>query len=392
MQIAAERQVSAPEVKSNRTYQLKGEESTVSKERNTMPKAYKLHLELVQDETGTAIRFSSDEEKVLKKYARYHTGFSRDIIISSDMTLHALHYAIQKLFGWGNSHLREFSLMPDDFDAVTNGLTSVWEDLCGVLFRFPEEDNQEPYWDDDYNGRQSFKTWLKQKYTGPYSAYSSCDTYIENQRLVKQFNKEFSQYAKIEPAEKLNDFQRQVWLGGNLNCLLERIRLSELFVPENVELPGRDEWEMFIRKSIQHAKNTEPELLPFVHDIMYQYDFGDGWCVKISCEEGYCSETDSNSEDAAASVSGYSGFYRLDDGCRISDESNEILSYVAFKKNPVCVAADGMNLVDDVGGVFGFVDFVERLHGNDAEEAQEMKTWAESLGWSSRMNKPVKML
>ena len=395
MQIAAQRQVSAPAPKSIRLYEPKGESLSMIEKMDRTPKAYRLHLELVQDEDGTAIRFSSEEEEILRKYARYRTGFSRDIIVPSDMTLHALHYSIQRLFGWGNSHLREFSLMPDDFAAVTNGLTSVWENLCGVLFRFPEEDNQELFWDDDYNGRQSFKTWLKQKYTGPYSTYCTCDTYSGNQRLVTQFNREFPQYAKTEPAEKLNDFQGQVWLGGNLNCLMERIRLSELFVPENVDLPCRDEWKTFIRSSIQQAKNSEPELLPFVHAIMYQYDFGDGWCVKISCEEGYCSKAGLDSEDAAdiaTGISGSSAFFRIGDGCRINNGFNEILSYVAFKKNPICVSADGMNLVDDVGGVFGFVDFIETLHGDDAEEAQEMKNWAESLGWSLRMNKPEKML
>ena len=304
MQIAAQRQVSAPAPKSIRLYEPKGESLSMIEKMDRTPKAYRLHLELVQDEDGTAIRFSSDEEEILRKYARYRTGFSRDIIVPSDMTLHALHYSIQRLFGWGNSHLREFSLMPDDFAAVTNGLTSVWENLCGVLFRFPEEDNQELFWDDDYNGRQSFKTWLKQKYTGPYSTYCTCDTYSGNQRLVTQFNREFPQYAKTEPAEKLNDFQGQVWLGGNLNCLMERIRLSELFVPENVDLPCRDEWKTFIRNSIQQAKNSEPELLPFVHAIMYQYDFGDGWCVKISCEEGYCSKAGLDSEDAADIATG----------------------------------------------------------------------------------------
>lgn len=423
MQIAAGRQVASPEKQLQQSVSPGEEGLSLSQIEKTIitnkkmgeekmkrkPLAYRLHLELVQDETGAAIRFSSDDEDLLRKRARYHSGFSRDIIAPSDMTLHALHYAIQKLFGWGNSHLREFSLMPDDFRTVTDGKTSVWEDLCGVYFRFPDEDDLEQYWDDDYEGKQSFKNWLKQKYTGPYYAYCTRDTYFQNQFAVDQFNKEFSENTKIEIAENLNDFARQVWLGGSHNCLMERIRLSELLVPVNAELPGKEDLQDFIRNSIQHAKgvfsadcvgatakyidsvaelqsharkspdeirhcldlrnSVEPELLPFVHELMYQYDFGDGWCIKITCEEEYCIG-DSN----------------------IDDTVNDVLHNVITEKKPICIESDGMNLVDDVGGVFGLVDFVKTLYGDNAAEAEEMKIWAESLGWSSRMNRPEKML
>ena len=59
-------------------------------------KAVHLHLELKDDNLD-------DEQKlILQKYGGSSTGdsISRDILIPSDMPLHHLHYAIQRLFGW----------------------------------------------------------------------------------------------------------------------------------------------------------------------------------------------------------------------------------------------------------------------------------------------------
>ena len=404
------------------------------------PSAFKLHLELVQDEDGTPLRLSDEEEALLTRYARMKAGISRDIIVPADMTLHALHYAIQRLFGWENSHLRQFSFLSKDFNSLTNGMTALWEKYCGVYFKFPEEDDRESFWDDDYEGQQSFKTWLKQKYKGPYHGYCARDTFYENQHYVKRFQDEFERTVKAKPAATLDGLNSQIWLGGDYNCLLERLRLSELFVPAGTALPEKQTWEAIMKDSmakvektineaqeqqfakymyyitavqkkdrskqfmaheLENMRNTmEPELLPFVHEIMYQYDFGDGWCVKISCEEGYYYNDSfdlaenqfvlvkSNEEDFLADRD----YYRSSDDLRVSDELNELMRHTEWKQAPVCIDADGINLVDDVGGIYGYVDFIRTLHGDDIEAAREMLEWAESLGWSSRMNKPEKML
>lgn len=409
-------------------------------EKKKNPSLFKLHLELVQDENGTPLRLSDEEIAQLKRFARMRTGISRDIIVPVDMTLHALHYAIQRLFGWGNSHLRQFSFLPKDFVSLTNGLTSLWEYYCGVYFRFPQEDDQEPFWDDDYEGQQSFKTWLKQKYKGPYNGYSASDTFHENQYQVRQLQDYLEKKLKDKNVLTLDELQSQLWLGGDFNCLLERLRLSELFVPAGVEIPEKKEWEVFMQDSLARArknvnesddqeinrymyyiasmqkkeraerivmyelermrKTMEPELLPFVHEIIYQYDFGDGWCVKVSCEEGYYYN---DSFDLAgnqfvlvksneADFLGDRDYYRSSDDLPVCEESNELMRHTEWKQMPVCVDADGMNLVDDVGGVYGYVDFIRTLHGDDKEAAKEMLEWAEGLGWSSRMYKPEKML
>ena len=56
------------------------------------------------------------------------------------------------------------------------------------------------------------------------------------------------------------------------------------------------------------------------------------------------------------------------------------------------IAWDGMSLVDDVGGVGGFCEFLETINGDDPEEKKSYKTWARSLGWTGRMPKPENML
>lgn len=60
----------------------------------------RLHLELKDD------YLSDYQKRMLRRYGESISGDSitRDILIPSDMPLHNLHYAIQKLFGWQNSH------------------------------------------------------------------------------------------------------------------------------------------------------------------------------------------------------------------------------------------------------------------------------------------------
>ncbi len=64
-----------------------------------------LHLELTNE------LCSEEDKQLLMKHAdsTEEGTITRDILIPADMPLHNLHYAIQKLFGWQNSHFRVFS-------------------------------------------------------------------------------------------------------------------------------------------------------------------------------------------------------------------------------------------------------------------------------------------
>lgn len=124
-----------------------------------------IHLRLEMKE-----EYLSDYQKrMLKRYGESSSGDSiiRDILVPSDMPLHNLHYAIQKLYGWQNSHLRCFNLPTEIYNKLTKGTVRGWSDLVGVLFQPPSEAVHDVFWDDDYRSG-SINTWLKKKYTGPY--------------------------------------------------------------------------------------------------------------------------------------------------------------------------------------------------------------------------------
>lgn len=62
------------------------------------------------------------------------------------------------------------------------------------------------------------------------------------------------------------------------------------------------------------------------------------------------------------------------------------------EKKPICIVADGVCLVDDVGGIHGFVDMLEDLHGKDVDVAEAVRAWAKEMGWTGRAVKPFSML
>ena len=87
------------------------------------PSVFRLHLELNLGHPNEADR------EILKRYGKAYQGISRDILVREDMTLHALHYAIQRAFGWENSHLHRFS-----FSIRNKGVRH----CVGIVNKFPE--------------------------------------------------------------------------------------------------------------------------------------------------------------------------------------------------------------------------------------------------------------
>lgn len=109
------------------------------------PEVLKLNLSL------DAGKLSSKDENILKSLGMVKNGITRQILVPADITLHALHYVIQRAFGWQNSHLHQYTLPEEVFQMLTNGknvpsdhglckhdgLFTRWADLCGIYFRFP---------------------------------------------------------------------------------------------------------------------------------------------------------------------------------------------------------------------------------------------------------------
>ena len=76
----------------------------------------------------------------------------------------------------------------------------------------------------------------------------------------------------------------------------------------------------------------------------------------------------------------------------IKGEERDRLAEVDVKKTPICIASDGIYLVEDPGGVHGFYEMLKTLAGDDLEEKARTKEWAKGLGWTGRISEPKNTL
>jgi hypothetical protein len=362
----------------------------------------RLHLELQNEWCG------EEERHLLTKYADAagNGTLKRDILIPSDMPLHNLHYAIQRLYGWQNSHLRCFRLEEKDYERLTGGKVKGWMDLVGVLFHgFPEDEN-DAFWDDVYTGG-SFKVWLKKKYTGPYSYGGYVETYDVAKDSVNQFARRFpvlevsesfhdyrertrgKKAAENEPMRilkkapimdlSLEELNNSIVIEDSMDSLLERLEvISVLALPEEKLADARDLGTRLVNPVYENNNGTTsgmeaPEVFPVTHKILYKYDFGDNWVVEITRSD--------NCRDL------------LDAGKLSAEDLCAAEQIVMEKHKPVCISRKGAYVVDDVGGMRGYADFISAVYeNNDKDLKREYREWAESLGWSSRKVSPDKML
>lgn len=376
------------------------------------PLAIKIRLNLNIDS------LTPQQLSVLKEYGSVEQGISRDIIVPADITLHALHYAIQALFGWENSHLHHYSFPDDVFEKITQNKVSRWCSLCGIYFRFPTDDYEDQYWDDRYTGNISFKNWLKRKYKGPYIYRGRGEYYLENQIKVSEFKEELPEFKVLQPfGEKkttderkrvslkdatINELTSSIELDGEINHLLERLTLLDyLYLPddnkyflESIDNRIRlleydlesmiDHWNK-LKKNVWDnndsiymiAQLTTVRMQAQSNLLNYFYDNGDGWNVEITCTEVYYDDAD----------------------------CDETVRKVIETHAPICVSADGLSVLDDVGGIQGYAEFLENvfLKSNlptaDTEEESEstfdskyLLMWAKEHGWKTKAVSPQKML
>lgn len=381
-------------------------EDNLDKVQHKHPIALKLHLELDLDEC------SEQDMDVLRKFGKVDKTISRDVIVPADITLHALHYVIQKLFGWQNSHLHHFEFPETVFDKLTEDSFLKWCSLAGVYFRFPDEEIDDLFWDDDYEPNVSFKSWLKSKYKGPYLYGGIGDYYYENQCRVQELKQqlpvfqvrpsfeEFLQLNGKEPEERIvslanasiKEFKNSIDLGGDLTHLLERLNLKDyLFLPKNnYFLDSIDDKIAFLEDGLEENLKTWRKYRMNVdayydnfcqcvtvstvrmqaqsNQLFYYYDYGDGWKVSIDLTED---------------------FYEED----LDGEYGHFIRSVLETYSPVCIQADGLPVLDDVGGVGGYIDFLRTIHLSRSErKREEMCEWAGSLGWTGRITQPKNFL
>lgn len=324
----------------------------------------RLHFELKNE------YLSNRDRIMLGRYGEAPSGLiTRDILIPSDMPLHNLHYVIQKLFGWQNSHLRMFYLPENIFLELTQGTVRDWSGLVGTLFQPPSEAEQDVFWDDDYKSG-SITTWLRRKYSGPYGygglmehwdeARHDMETILEHFQEVKvreSFADHMMRKQRDPDAEimihktvpliemTLEEMDSSLNLGGDAKSLMERLIINELLAFPEEDLAGGGAF-------------------PVTKELFYDYDFGDGWSVIIT-KLNTCDDL-------------------LRENVVDSAELKKAMNQVVSAHGPVCIARQGVNVLDDVGGLSGFSNFLETIYeGEDKEEASSLRTWAKSLGWST---------
>ncbi len=380
-------------------------------------KVINLHLELQAD-------LNEEELAILKKHGNMKKSISRDILVPYDMTLHALSYAIQRSFGWLNGHLHNFSLLDNTFNKITEEKFVNWTLMAGIYFRFPSEDWHDIYWDDDYRKNENFRAWQKRKYTGPYKYKGLGEHYICAQKEVDDLREEYevittrkldvNDYRKIEQYQvNLEDASIEEVclseLGFMINCkeLLERLPLRNILVPKGHDRAdwntikkyikdstiNRDpigEYEKFCttlfpskKKRHDYLDNLNIDTLPITDELIYSYDYGDGWKVSITMEGIYNTDL--------------TGKWMLN-GEEVEQDLIKDLNYVIDKYRPICIKKDGIELVENVGGVHGFCEMLKNIYevnifdDEAVENAENVYYWAQSLGWKGKMISPDKTL
>lgn len=398
------------------------------------PEVLKLKLELNTD------FLEKSEFKILQQYGKVVEGITREILVPADITLHALSYAIVRAFGWQNSHLHQFRLPTDIFQKLTggknkadqydnikyDGLYTNWAKLCGLYFRFPCEDFEDLYWDDDYEKGENVKKWFQKKYTGPYKYKGRWEHYHFANSIAKNLMKEnpfirkqkpFEEWLEIRekgedpnqisdpliPIEKADIQEISYGFEGPMDELLERIPLIELMIPEGMK---EDDIILdkiaFLQKQQERSESNLP-VLPVAKELIYAYDYGDDWEVKIKLTECYYTTNSPTNHELTQSDTLINHSGKIEDFLKSQkafDKNNQKVNQVLarkiatvhYERKPICINVDGLSVMDDVGGIHGYVNFLKTIHGKNEDKKEELKDWAKWMGWTGRINKPATLL
>ena len=377
-------------IMSERTKQLEDDRS--------VPYAIKLHLELDMNK-----HYMNEREiDTLKKYGKMENGVTRDFIVPGDITLHALHYAINAAFGWQNSHLHCFLPYEEDFEKmIKKGMLVEWNRLAGMYFRYPTDDYDDIYWDDDYEPSMSVKTWLRRKYTGPYYYGGTREYFYRCQQEAEELltwkpmlevHKPFWEWHDEDKALKekmdnnegkadkikrvapiaevtIKELTDTISFEGGFDELIERLPLYDLLLMPGME-QDFEQWH-FINHIVSKQSKADPMCLapmtmPILKELRYWYDYGDNWNVRIAASDVFATQEEY--------------------------EKSEYPLKPLRAHRPVCVEADGLPLCDDVGGISGYCNMLEALHGDDIDEKESYKEWSSGMGWTGRNVKPENIL
>lgn len=117
----------------------------------------------------------------------------------------------------------------------------------------------------------------------------------------------------------LEEMNSSFMLDGGTESLLERLEVNKVIAAQG---------EGIVSKG----------LFPITKELIYNYDFGDNWIIKITKYKD-CEDLLKNN---------------IIDEYEIEEAEDIVLD----KHKPVCIHKDGISVLDDVGGLSGFADFL----------------------------------
>src|SRR5574344_165276 len=285
------------------------------KEKKEMNSSYKIKAILAWDGKICS-------EEVIKKFGKSTDGtIERNFLVPSEMPLWALHYALEKAFGFQNEHVHFFRLLPEDFKNLTNEDSSIWRKYVGAIFKSPIHKKEEEFWADDYqNG--SFNNWRRKKYTAPYIYKGYYPTKKAWQKtiddFIKESNNEFACFIH-------GDSKYKYCNGMPLEAVKGQVEVKKIYTFD--ELPI-DALYGYLENSYQDLVETVTLDYLFkqgIKQFVYNYDTGDGWELLIT----------------------------------VSNDTNENENQrIIEAKRPIMLSYKGLNLVEDVGGIGGYVDML----------------------------------
>ena len=276
--------------------------------------------------TATLVDDMDSSKDIFSKFGRSKSGLiKREFVVREDMPLYALHYALEKAFGFLNEHLHMFELNKDDFDNLTKGSSKIWRENVGILFKSPFRDENEDFWCDDYKSG-SFENWRKKKYKPPFIYKGLYPTKDDQQNNNNYFIKKFNDQFVVRTNEKYN-YKTAVTLFFHKK---KDSDITNEYICSFNELPIETLHTLFDHKMTALLETlTIKEMFEHYKSFTYSYDYGDNWEFKIEIDE-------------------------------YVDEEDE--EYVNLTKLPKMISFDGLNLVEDVGGISGYCRFLYTLY------------------------------
>ena len=390
----------------------------------------RLHLELDAD-------FSDSEKETMRKYGSMEgETISRDVVVSDDLPLYALHYVIQRAFGWQNSHLHRFYLPDEAVERLTESVEQ-WMDQVGVIYRSPLMDENAEFWADDYEGG-SFKNWLRKKYTGPCVSQCWDEGLIGARESLEQIDLDREYYVEYGHYG-FNGDEGEDGDGDEEEALPLRCSPVYGWDGRKFDPPEKSKYVHKFRVEVMKARDLPISLLDQVFergafDILERLPIGQVLAVRnMHCLDDfrdgeyvsdYQEMLDDGMDDEIDEIleSGFNSpmkqpfvysftdelLYQYDFGdswqisitgsrnCTDLVEEGKITQDMLDKSNikarvtyrPVLLARDGEMLIDDVGGASGMAEFIRAINTMRRGERDEngmtrtqLKEWAKSQGW-----------